>query len=229
MAMILAEELLLLGLRDEQGTVAGGASLALKYGLGGAILAELLLLNRLRLEEKDRVALVDDSPTGDDVLDEALTAIAKRQKPRSLRDWVRDFGGGRLQKVQDRLTRRLVDRGILREEEGRFLWVFPTHHFPTVDPTPEQRLRDRIHGVILYGSTPDERTLILLSLLKASKLVDEVFPPEQRKEAGQRIQALAKDVAAGPAVAKAIAATQAALIAVIASTTVVSTTAGSSG
>jgi hypothetical protein len=218
--LTLAEELLLLGLRDEQGTVASSASLALRYGLQGAIMADLLLQNRLRLDEKGRVELVSETPTGDELLDEALAAVAHRNRPRPLKDWVMSSARSGGKGAQARLSRRLVERGVLREEEGRFLWLFPTHHFPAIDPRPESDVRERVRRVVLQGSAPDERTLVLLSLIKACKLTNEAFRDEDRTAAKARIDELTRGEAAGHAVAKAVAAVQAAVMAaVIASTT----------
>lgn len=217
--LTLPEELLLLGLRDEEGTVASGASLHLRYGLQGAIFSELVLRGRLGVDDKGKVVVRDETPTGDEVLDETLAAVVKRGKPRSLKDWITSTAKTGGKGAQARLARRLVERGVLREEEGRFLWVFPTQHFPSIDPGPESDVRDRVYKAVIYGGTPDERTLILLSLIKASNLIKEVFRDEDRKTAKARIDELARGEVAGQAVAKAVLAVQSAVMAaVIAST-----------
>jgi hypothetical protein len=220
--MILAEELLLLGLRDEKGTVSSGAHMPIKYGIIGAMLADLLLMDRLTLNQKSNVMVAKNTPTGDEFLDEVLAIIAKREKSRTMKDWVLVLGNGDLKNASDRLARRLVTRGILREEEGHFLWIFSTHQFPTVDPRPEQQLRSMVYNTIISGAIPDDRTRILLSLIKASKLVNEVFPEDQRKTANKRIEELAKDDATGTAVTKAIEAVQAAVIAAVTAATAAS-------
>ncbi|MHB1417443.1 MAG: GOLPH3/VPS74 family protein [Chloroflexota bacterium] len=209
--LTLAEELLLLGMRDEEGTVASGASVALRYGLGGAVLAELLMMGRLSLNEKQRVEVVDPSPTGDELLDEVLAKVAERKRLRAFRDWVLSFGRTGAKGLQRRLLDRLVARGILREEQGRFLWLFPRREYPQEDPMPERALRDRVRGVVLHGSPPDERTLILVSLLKACRLTNEVFAKEERGMARKQIDELARGEAAGQAVSRAVAAVHAAM------------------
>ncbi len=75
----------------------------------------------------------------------------------------------------DQLARRLVARGILREQDRTFLWVFHDHRFPTDDPGPESSLRGRIRDVALGAAEPDPRTLLLLSLVNACNLADAVF------------------------------------------------------
>ena len=162
---------------------------------------------------------MDDALTGDDLFDEALAAIANHERGRNMKDWVLRFGNGGLRNLQKRLTQRLIDRGIVREEDGRFLWLFPTHHYPEVNPTPEQAIRDRLRAVVLDGVAPDERTLVVVSLVRACNLTNEVFGKEERREAKRRIAELTKGEVAGAAVAGAVAAVQAAVTAaVIAST-----------
>ena len=62
--LYLHEEIMLLALRDEEGTVEFGSMYG--YALGGAILAELLLAGRISVEEGKRklVNLVSDEPIG---------------------------------------------------------------------------------------------------------------------------------------------------------------------
>jgi len=210
--LTLAEELLLLGIRDEQGTVVSGASVSLRYGLSGALLAELISLGRLALDDRGRVRVVDASPTGDDLFDDVLALTAERKKPHTLKDWVLTLGPSKV-KVLERLERRLVDRGILREEEGRVLWVFPTHRFPEMDGAPEQRVRERLRAVVLGGDHPGPRTCLLVALVKATRLTNEVFAKEERSAANARIDELSRGDATGAAVAGALQAVEAEMVA----------------
>src|SRR4051794_36111020 len=71
----LPEELLLLALHDEKGSVIPAAASVLDGALVGAILMELGLQGRLR-EDVDGALQVDPTPTGDEILDEALQRIS---------------------------------------------------------------------------------------------------------------------------------------------------------
>jgi len=64
----LQEEILLLALRDREGTFAPCSHLP--YALAGAMLAELLLAGRIRVDEADRkrrVQVMDPKPLGEPV------------------------------------------------------------------------------------------------------------------------------------------------------------------
>ena len=74
--LYLHEQILLLALRDDKGTIesrAGWYSLA----LGGGLLSELLLTGRIAIEEGDKpaVRITDDTRTGAPLLDECLALV----------------------------------------------------------------------------------------------------------------------------------------------------------
>jgi golgi phosphoprotein 3 len=224
--LTLAEELLLLALRDAEGTVLSSASLALRYGLAGATLAELLQQGRLALDEKQKVQVGDGSPTGNEVFDEALRVIAERQRPRNLKDWTLSIGQGAIKDLQKKVAGQLVERGILGEEEGRVLWLFPRRQYPALNPEPESALRERVREVVLHGSKADERTCLLLSLIKACRLVNEVFAKDERREANRRIDELSRSLQAGQAVASAVQAVEAAVMAAVIASTAATSSSG---
>ena len=58
----LSEKLLLLGLHDEKGHVVMSASVALPYGLVGALLLELYLAKRIDFVEKN-IQVINEQPT----------------------------------------------------------------------------------------------------------------------------------------------------------------------
>ncbi len=91
--LFLHEELMLLALKDEKGTIASGAMY--QYAIGGAVLAELLLDHRIRIVEpkknKKLVELVSATPLGNALIDECLAKIKDSKKRRSAPNWVSKF------------------------------------------------------------------------------------------------------------------------------------------
>ena len=90
-SLYLHEEVMLLALRDEEGTIATGAWY--QQAIAGAALAELLLSGRVEAEETKRklVDLVDSTPFGDPILDECLEKMRTAKRRASLRTWVSRF------------------------------------------------------------------------------------------------------------------------------------------
>ncbi len=117
----LAEELLLLALEDGRGRINSAASASLPFGLAGAMLMDLILSERPGTEQ-DRVVVLDPSPTGDGLLDDALREIGAARKPRGAEHWVRVLGG---RWPKDQVTDRLMARGVLRRQEDTVLWIIP--------------------------------------------------------------------------------------------------------
>jgi len=200
--LVFAEELLLLALHDEKGTVVTNASMALPFGLAGALLADLILGDRLHLED-GKVTVISTATTGNEILDEALAMVAQSKKDRKLDHWIGKLSG--MKDLRNRLLDRLVQEGILRRDEHRVLWVFPSHRYPTQEASPELLIRERIRAVILYDTEPDARTSMLISLANACELWKEILDREERKQAKARIKEIVQGEPIGKAIADAVA------------------------
>ena len=212
--LTMAEELLLLGLHDEKGTVLTAASLGMTYGLAGAMIIDLAQAGLVRIEGKDLVA----SPRGsarDEILDEVLEGVRSSPKVRSLGHWVGHFG--RSGKFKKRFLARLAGKGIVAHEEGRFLGIFPTSRYPQLDPRPEAAVRERLRAGIMGAASPGEREGALISLVHACDLVGVLFEKGERREAKAKAKEISRRQPIGSAVARAVEAVRAAVIAAAAS------------
>ena len=147
----IAEEVLLLAYSEAEGRQLIGSS-ELDAALGGAILAELAINDRIDLAGK-QVTVRDATPLGDEELDAALARIAGEPRERKPEWWVQKFHSAKLRK---RLLSRLAERGVLREEQHKILGIFPSTRYPERDPSIEQGIRERVQSV-LSGTDPDER------------------------------------------------------------------------
>lgn len=210
-ALHLHEEIMLLALRDEQGTVASGSMIT--YAVGGAILAELLLANRIAVEADKRRKLVQLSsaePLGDPLLDECLGRVASAKRRASLRTWVTRFAG--IKDLQRRIAERLCERRILRAEEGTFLLVFSRTTYPEADPKPERELIERLRQAIFTESRQiDPRTVVLLSLADKADLLKNAFEKSKLKSRRARIAKVVNGELVGAATREAIEAVQIAI------------------
>lgn len=218
----LGESLSLLALDDERGTVSMNATSTLPYGLAGAALLDLALRGRLTFAGKT-ATIMDATPTGDDILDDALAEIGRARKPRSAQHWVMYLQRG-IPHHRDRLLARLVERGILRHEEDRVLGIIPRQRYPELDLTTETDLKARLRAIALDGAPPDTGNALLLSLIYACRLGGVLFSRDERKIAKRRVQEIARDEVIGKAVADAIASVEAGVTAAIVAATSVAAT-----
>jgi hypothetical protein len=206
----LAEELLLLALNDEKGTVLMAGATGLPYGLAGALLVELIAAGLLRIEGKALVAAPSGSAR-DEILDGVLSEMRSARRTRDIKHWVGKVGrsGG---KIRAKLAERLVAKGILRKEEGRLLLIFPTTRYPQVNPMPEYGVRERVRAALRGMTPPDERTAALISLVHACDLVGPLFEKGERREAKKRAKEISASQPVGSAVARTVEAVKAAVI-----------------
>lgn len=232
----LHEEVLLLALKDEKGTPH-----ATQYGfaLGGALLAELLLEERLILEEAPRrkplkpgkkpsyrVAIDDPKPLADPILDECLHRVASSKKTRSPEDWVMRFA--RLKDLKRRIAVGLCRKGILREREDRILLLFRRTAYPTLDGAPERRLVERLTDAVAGDSLDlDARTAVLVALCHGTGLLKPVLGKDLVKRRKDRIEEITEGDLIGEATKAAVQAAQAAVIAASTAAASVAVTAGS--
>jgi hypothetical protein len=222
----LHEEILLLALDDEKGTIGMGS--LWNQAAGGAMVAELMLAGRVTVgdQKKGTLTVVDPTPVGDPLLDQALAEIADREKPRKGSDWVQHFAGWK--KLHHRIAGELVRKRVLREEEGKVLWIFDTVHYPERDGRHEREVIRRLREAIFTdGDDVTPRTMVLVTLADAAGLLGEVFDKKQLKGRKERLKAIREGEAAGQMTRDAIEAVQTAMmVAAVVPTMVVATTSG---
>lgn len=211
-SLLLHEETLLLALKDREGTIEFGCNY--QYALGGAILAELLLNQRLRavaVKKKQLVEVVDATPLGEPVLDECLAKAAVATRRGSLETWVGRFAG--LKGLKHRVAAGLCQRGVLRADTDKVLLLFSRTVYPEVDPVPERALVQRLESAI-FGDVGEvePRTVVMVSLAKAADLLRFHFDKRRLKRREDRLEALVNGDLTGAATKAAIQAAQAALM-----------------
>lgn len=211
--MLIAEDVTLLLLDDDSGHLAGEATLY--YTLGGCLLSELALRERIRITEpasawrSAMVEVVDGDELDDPLLAEALEQVAV--KPRSVTTAVTILG----QHTRGQVLERLAAKGLVRENKGRFLGIFPSTTWPSADPAHEDDLRAVLSSVFRGATEPDARTRAVISMVWASGELGRVVRVEGMTQG--EVEARAKEIAEGDqeatAVRNAIVATSSAIVA----------------
>jgi Golgi phosphoprotein 3 len=223
--LLLYEEIMLLALRDEKGTIGSGTMY--QIALGGAILSELLLEKRIEVDvskKRKLVDLVDSKPIGDPLVDECLEKIKNAKRRATLQTWVTRFAN--VKKLKHRAAAQLCKRRILRADEDKVLLVFTRKIYPEINPKPERELIERLRKAIFTDiKSLDPRTVVLVSLAKNCDLLRIPFDKRKLKERKKRIEGIVNGEMTGEAAKAAMEAMQAAIFvccimpAVLASTT----------
>jgi len=190
--LTLSEELLLLGVHDEKGSLIFVASSALPYGLAAALIEDLKEQNKIIIKDND-IILKDYSPTQFEFLDYALLKIKSKVKVKNIAFWIKTFAlDGK--SIKEKILDKLVKDNILQEEKQKFLWLIKFNRYPTLNPIPELETRDFIHKSVLMNITPDDKLKTLIALMYDCKLLNEVFPKENRSLAKKNILPMIKDL-----------------------------------
>ncbi|KAI0129034.1 vacuolar protein sorting-associated protein 74 [Xylariales sp. AK1849] len=169
--LTLMEEVILLGLKDKQGYLSFWND-NISYALRGCIVLELAFRGRISMQKDpsrrrfplaDRlIEVVDDTLTGEVLLDEALKMMKASEKM-SVSMWIDLMSGEtwnlmkigyQLKQVRERLCKGLVDKGILRTEKRNFL-LFDMATHPVADGGAKEEIRRRVRNVLT------QRTVVL--------------------------------------------------------------------
>jgi hypothetical protein len=197
-----AEELLLVVLDERTGEFGNPRPIVFEHALAGAVLMDLALQNRIDTDVRDLFVIRPD-PTGDPVLDPVLARIGLDGQTRPTRHWVQAIGGMGGQ-IREAALAQLVAKGVLRCEERRFLWVFSSRRYPTLDGAGRQEVKGRLRELLLGDGLPDPRDVVLVSLLSACRLFGEIFDEAELARAQPRIRAVARMDLIGQAIAAII-------------------------
>jgi hypothetical protein len=215
----LYEEILLLALKDEDGTTYSGTSWP--YAVGGAVLAELLFEGRLRLEDcqgKKHLTVVNSSPLGDSVADQVLEKIVNAEKTADMTTWLGRVAG--LKDLKHQIAEQLVLKGALQVETHKVLLIFSQRIYPELNPAFELEIMHRLeHAVFSDDTDLDTRTAILVSLAHVSGVLDPVFGKGRVAERRERLDKIAEDRPSAEAARAAIEATRAVMAATVATNT----------
>jgi len=195
------EEIVLLALDDQTGAPLPLPVTALAYGLAGAVLADLAVAGKIDTDEKKLVVL-DASPTGDPLLDPWLALIAAEKSTHPVAHWLSVLAD-RQQEIEQPALERLIDRGILKRQDKKILWVIGLRRYPTVDGHERAEVRTRLGELILGDDIPDPRDAILISLLSGCRLTDKIFSGPEFGARAKRLETLAKTDLVGREVAAA--------------------------
>jgi hypothetical protein len=186
-----AEEIFLLSLDDSRGVVKPIPAFALDYALGASLLMELALCNRIDTD-LTTLKVTSTEPTGNPLLDDTLRKLQEKPEPQLTSFWLKQLTQ-RNEQLVERVLDQLIRKGILKQENRRILWVFEVHRYSLLNDCDVKEVRTRLRELILSDEIPDPRDVMLISLGKACRLLNDLFAPDEyATRARARIDALAR-------------------------------------
>ena len=203
------EEILLL-LGDEDGLFLPVEAHAFECSLAGAALMDLAFAYRIDTD-LEALVVIDETPTGNPMLDRILSKIAAHAETTDTQSWIRRVSEEDAALIREQALASLVERGVLERRRERFLWAFRSERYPTLDGEAERAIRARIDDV-LSDDIPDPRDVALIGLVDACQILPELLTGEEIEKAAPRIRLLRRMDLIGREVAGTIAAIQRTLV-----------------
>ena len=182
------EEILLLML-DDDGLflpIRGGA---VEHVMVGAVLMDLAFANRIDTDP-ERLEVIDSTPTGNPLLDGALERIANSGETLNTKGWVELLAREHAAEVRQHALDGLIELGILEAKDEKFLWVFHSRRYPTVDGRTERAVKLRMEDVLLSDDMPDPRDVALVCLVDACDILDDLFSEREMERVRPRVEQL---------------------------------------
>lgn len=208
--LTLAEQLLLLALDDESGKLLPMPDRALDYALAGAILADLTRAGRIEVG-KDSVEVIDSTPVESKPEDFGLLDLVGANV-KSLQGSLSHLAGD-AHGLRKRLTDQLVEKGVLREENQEFLWVFHLSRYPLADPSSENAVKQRLRNRIRNHRIPlTEIDHVMISLIHVCRLEDLLLSKDEQEAHRERIEEIVSNDKIGQAVMRCLEEIQKAIL-----------------
>ncbi len=201
----LPAELILTLLNEESGYFHQVPGWNLNCAVTGAVLAELSLMSRIDTD-MDSLFLLDDTETGNPILDPVLKEIAAEPAQRNAQYWIERLAH-LAESIIDVTLDRLAELKILEHHEGGFWTLTPnTAHMELFSGSPKgtraQFVKTRISKAIFENEIPYPRDVIIICLINACDVFRFMFPLDE--EAEERIEAICKMDLIGRSIAAAV-------------------------
>ncbi len=221
MELNLIEEFLLIALDDDRGEFVTDST-RLHYGFAGAVMLELAIREKIAIVN-DKVELTNSAFEKEVVINKAIDMIKESPRYQKVDYWVEKLAED-AKVLKDDTLKSLMRKGILGKEDHKILWIIPHTKYPTQDITPENKIRKRLHDVMLEGAESNPRDIMLLSLIDVSDLTREAFRDKDEYEIVQKkIKEVTQDIKISQAINRTIRDIQATVMLAVMTAVVVTT------
>lgn len=188
--LTITEELIALLVDENEGSFVHIDPDRLDWSTAAGVIADLILLNKLDVSGS-KLSVIDDSPTGEYLLDPTLSDIAQSKRARDLLYWLRHTAL-RAEVLRDLGIRRLVSCGVLRvDEDGVFKrsrWVRDTRKYPVSVDSSVTEVRTRLMEILLSGRESTQRDSTLIAIAEACDGFRELMSNDEYQEIESSIE-----------------------------------------
>lgn len=170
MKLSIAEGFYLIALDDEEGRILAAAEKTVVPGVISACILELALMKKVSLADGN-VTVVDTVGTGNGILDSVLKKLNSGDE---LTKQVSSLSG-KFKDIQEDLNALLTQRGILKKEETKLLWIPLSDRMDNANYAFEQEIRNTLKAIVFKSAKASPSFVILFSLIYDCHILSEVF------------------------------------------------------
>ena len=170
------EEILLL-LDDHDGSFLPTGQYAFEPTLAGAVLMDLAFMDRIDTDLQSLFVISQES-TDNDMLDGILAKIEAGPAVTDTQEWIRLLSVESVSEIREHTLSSLVEKGVLRREEKRFLGLFRNVRYLTLDDSTHQEIRARIKSA-LEEDIPEPRDIALITLADACQILPDLLRDQE--------------------------------------------------
>ena len=201
-----AEEVLLLMLKDDTGYVVPIPEWRMSCTMAGSVLMDLALDNKIDTDLAT-LTILDEAPTGDDLLDPTLKEISAEKEVHTPQYWVERIAQ-RADDISEAAFDRLVAQGILDYDTGGFFSVSKrvarSGRYPLVDGRQGVEIKSRIMRTLFDEEIPDPRDIAIIGLVNCCGGFEAMMEPEDFEIAQDRIELFSGMDLIGRSIAQAV-------------------------
>ncbi len=180
----IVDALFILAVDDEEGDLVRSAAVVLEPVAASAILAELVLHERVDLVD-GRIVARDPTPMNEAMLDKALYQILDMSQSRKLRYWVNTFS---YENCLEEVGHHLVQKGVLIRHKKRLYLAKPKAENSPGNNSIKFQLKNRLREIVLEKQQPEMQDKVLLAFLFQDDLLKLISTHGERKAARKWIR-----------------------------------------
>ncbi len=186
--LTMLEEVVLLAVDEKNGQLRSTREFGTAYALVGALFFDLALLRKIDTDT-EAIHVIDTTPTGNATLDRVLSQMANRTHLTTVRAWIEELFLQRADLEGEGLA-SLIERGIIRHEVSKLLWIIDVERFPMINNKHQQHVKLRLAHAILTDEIPDTRDIMLVSIAEPCGLLGYVLSSAELANRRERVQML---------------------------------------
>jgi len=207
--LTMLEEVVLIAIDEKTGRLRSAREYGTAYALVGAVFFDLALARRIDTDTEE-IHVINAEPTGNPILDRVLADMRARPEVKTVRGWIEAMFQSKID-FEGQALASLIERGILRHEKSKLLWIVDLERFPLINNHPQEHVKVRLTRAILGNEIPDTRDIMLVSLAEPCGLLPCFLTITQLTVLGERIRIICNLETISRKVAAAIAALDASL------------------